>query len=359
MNLSTLGWTDALGASFASYSAAGLLPARVALQHKNAYELLTAQGDVTAECTGKLLHAATTSADLPAVGDWVAVRPRPYERHADIHAVLPRRTKFSRGAVGGTVDEQIIATNVDTVFLVTALDQNYNLRRIERYLTVAWESGAQPVVVLNKADLRPDAAHMVTEVQTAAGGAPVITLSALHQSGVELLQPWLTPGSTIALLGSSGVGKSTLINSLLGAHRQTTSDISTAVGKGRHTTTRRELIVAPRGFLVIDTPGMRELQLWDTSESAVDHAFADINVLALRCRFSDCSHGSEPGCAIQAALNDGTLDANRWHSFQKLQREQAYAARKADARLARENKTAWKRINRNLRATERMKNAED
>lgn len=349
MNLSALGWDDCCAQSFPPFAAAGLVPARVVLEHKHAYELLSPDGEFTATCTGRLLHASVRRADLPAVGDWVAIRPRPGEAHADIHAVLPRRTKFSRTAPGDTGGEQIVATNVDTVLLVTALDQNYNLRRIERYLAVAWESGAQPVVVLNKADLQADAALARSEVETIAAPAPVIALSAARGDGLEALEPWLVPGRTLALLGSSGVGKSTLINRLLGHDRQHTGEISAAVGKGRHTTTHRELIVAPSGVLVIDTPGMRELQLFDADAEALDATFADVAAFTTRCRFGDCSHRGEPGCAVEAALASGTLDPDRWASFQKLQREQAYAARKADARLARQNKADWKRINRNQR----------
>jgi ribosome biogenesis GTPase len=356
MTLSSLGWDDFFANSFQPLFHDGLVPARVALEHKHAYELLSLHGDLTAECTGRLLHHATHRAELPAVGDWVAVRLRPGESRADIHAVLPRRTKFSRTAVGASGGEQIIATNVDTVLLVTALDQNYNLRRIERYLALAWESGAQPVVVLNKSDLHVDPATAQTEVESIAVGATVVTLSATEGDGVSALDPWLMPGRTLALLGSSGVGKSTLINRILGTQRQLTSAISDAVGKGSHTTTHRELLVAPSGVLVIDTPGMRELQLWDTDAATLDTTFADVAQLIARCRFSDCSHRGEPGCAVQAALDDDTLTLDRWQSFQKLQREQAYAARKADPRLARELKSDWKKIHKAARQQTRFKN---
>lgn len=354
MSLSTLGWDDFFASALASLHRPDLIPARVTLAHKHTCVLVSATGESEGRCTGRLLHHAANRADLPAVGDWVAVSPRPGEACADIHAVLPRRTKFSRRAVGRE-EEQIVAANIDTVFLVTALDQNFSLRRIERYLAVAWESGAQPVVVLNKADLHPDPAAALAEAGRIAPGAPVVALSAARGDGLGALAPWLTAGRTVALLGSSGVGKSTLINQLLGTGRQLTSAVSEAVGKGRHTTTHRELIATPSGALVIDTPGMRELQLWDVAAGAVDSTFADVAALATQCRFHDCSHGSEPGCAVTAALEDGTLDPARWAGFEKLRREQAYAARKADPRLARANKAAWKKIHRDVRAHLREK----
>ncbi len=357
MSLISLGCTSALEASFQPYAASGLLLARVSLQHKNAYELLTGSGSLTAVCTGRLLHHSTQRADLPAVGDWVAVRVRQHEPFADIHSVLPRRTLFSRRAAGDDGGEQIVAANVDTVFLVTALDQNYNLRRIERYLALAWQSGAQPVVLLNKADLHPNPHEARAEVQAIAASAPVVVVSALQDSPATLatLAPWLVPGTTLAFLGSSGVGKSTLANTLLGAEHQRTSHVSKAVAKGRHTTTHRELVVAPGGWIVIDTPGMRELQLWDADATALDTTFADIATLAAQCHFGDCAHQSEPGCAIQAALEAGTLDFDRWQSFQKLQREQAYVARRSDPRIARARQAEWKKINRQHRADARSR----
>jgi ribosome biogenesis GTPase len=357
LNLFALGWDDGFAAAFQPHSAAGLVPARVARQHKHAYELLTPAGALAAACTGRLVHHAAGAGALPAIGDWVAVQLRPGEARADIHAVLPRRTKFSRRAPGEAEIEQVVAANIDTVLLVAALDQNFNLRRIERYLAVAWESGAQPVVVLNKADLHPDPAAARAAVNASARGAPVVLLSALgpdadRQVAVELGR-WLVAGRTLALLGSSGVGKSTLINRLLGDERLRTGAISDAVAKGRHTTTWRELMVTPGGALVIDTPGMRELQGWELDEHALDATFSDVGALAARCRFHDCSHRSEPGCAVQAALDDGSLDPGRWQSFQKLQREQAYAARRVDPRLARESKAHWKKIHLAQRAKHR------
>jgi ribosome biogenesis GTPase / thiamine phosphate phosphatase len=370
MLLSSLGWDRSFASSFEVHANAGFMPARVVLEHKHTYELFSAAGELSATCTGRMLHTAVSRAQLPAVGDWVAASQRPGELHADIHAVLPRKTKFSRRAAGESDFEQVVAANVDVVFLVTALDQNYSLRRIERYLAAAWESGAKPVVVLNKADLCMDSDAACAEVEAVALGAPVIALSALPHpapsalapdqpampvAGLEVLTPWLRPTTTVALLGSSGAGKSTLINRILGENRQATSAISTAVGKGRHTTSCRELIVAPSGVLVIDTPGMRELQLWNVTPAALSTTFAEIDELATRCRFRDCAHQGEPGCAIEAALESGELPPARWQSYQKLQREQAYAARKSDPRLAREERAVWKKLNKGLRDHLRMK----
>jgi len=351
--LTVLGWDDGHAIQFQPYLELGLQPARVLCAHRQVCEISLGAEPMHASCTGRLLHEARSIADLPAVGDWVAVRLRPAEARADIHAVLPRRTKFARRAAGPASEEQVIATNLDTVFLVTALDQNYNLRRIERYLTLAWESGAQPVIILNKADLHPTPDLMRDEVAALAAGAPVVALSATLDEGFSALDPWLLPRTTIALLGSSGVGKSTLINRLLGTDRQDTGGISTAVGKGRHTTTRRELFTTPAGVLIIDTPGMRELQFWEVEASAVQDTFADIVALAARCRFGNCAHATEPGCAVQAALADGELEPARWQSYQKLRREQAYAARQTDPKLARAHRATWRKVHLTNRARDR------
>lgn len=355
MTLSSLGWNEAHAADFQSYTSLDCQPARVVCAHKHACDVLTPAGLFSAECTGRLLHEAATTAELPVVGDWVALRLRPGEARGDIHAVLPRRTRFARRAAGPRCEEQIIAANLDTVFLVSSLDQNYNLRRIERYLLLAWESGAEPVIVLNKVDLHPAPAAACAEVAAIAPGVAVVGLSALDLTGLDTLAPWLQPGRTVALLGSSGVGKSTLTNRLLGAEVQLTSDLSNANYKGRHTTTRRELLVTPSGALVVDTPGMREIQFWSSDASAVDETFADIDQLAAHCRFHDCRHHGEPGCAIESALATGELDAGRWQSWQKLQREQAYAARKADAMLERAARQSWKKISQQARLHSRQK----
>ncbi|MDD3179099.1 MAG: ribosome small subunit-dependent GTPase A [Opitutaceae bacterium] len=357
MKLAALGWDESFAAAFAPHAAAGLQPARVICELKHAYALHTGHDEILGECTGRLLHTAASRADLPAVGDWVAARPRAADpRRVDIHAVLPRRTKFSRREPHEPGVEQIIAANVDTVFLVSALDAEFNLRRIERYLAVAWESGAQPVIVLNKSDLCPatDARHL--EVEAIAPGVPVVALSAGTGNGFAQLRPWLKQGRTLALLGSSGVGKSTLVNLMMRDDVQVTQETRSADDKGRHTTARRELFVAPSGMLIIDTPGLRELQIW---EADIGDTFADIAELAARCKFRDCTHGPEPGCAVRAALEGGVLDAGRWTSFQKLAREQAFVARQTDRRAAQANKAKWKKLHLGLRARLRIEHGGD
>ncbi len=354
-----LGWSDFFAAAFAPHAAQGRTPARVTLELKGFYEVTDADGARLGECTGRFAHEAVGPADFPVVGDWVAVTPRPGDAtRADIHAVLPRRTKFSRRAAGEEVVEQVVAANVDTVFLVSALDANFNLRRIERYLAAAHASGAQPVVLLNKADVCGAAKARMAEVQAIAPGVPVQVVSAQTRRGLKALAPWLAPGATVAFLGSSGVGKSTLINRLLGDRVQDTQEVRGADAKGRHTTTQRELLSAPGGALIIDTPGMRELQPWETGANLAA-TFTDVAGLAARCRFRDCSHTTEPGCAIAAALADGTLELARWQSYQRIQREAAYEVRRVDPRAARENKTQWKKAMKGLRQRVREKYGED
>lgn len=362
MSFVNLGWSPLHAEAFLAYSHQDLIPARVVLQHRHAYEVLSADGPFNAECTGRLLHFAASASSLPAVGDWVAIRPRlstggaagVQERKADIHAVLPRQSCLSRRAAGDRDEEQVLAANVDTLFLVTGLDQNFNVRRIERYLAVARAGHVEPVILLNKADLHPEPHRVAEELRTLVPGLPVLLLTAREGAGVAELATWLRPGRTVVLLGSSGVGKSTLINQLLGEARQKTGEVSDAVNKGRHTTSHRELIPLASGAVVIDTPGLRELQFWDVDEGAVQDSFADISRLAQHCRFHDCGHQSEPGCAILAALEDGTLAEDRWASYSKLRREQAYAARRVDPVLARRERDRWKKIHQGMRQRERF-----
>ncbi len=355
--LEALGWTDELGASFEQYRRQGLVPGRVAVQHRGACDVLTEVGELRCDLPGRLFHEAASPADLPAVGDWVAVDRRAGEPAGTIRAVLPRRTKFSRKTAWQATEEQVLAANVDVVFLVSSLNEELNLRRIERYLTLGWESGAKPVIVLTKADLVDDPAALVATVEAVAFGVPVIPLSNRTGAGLEGVRDHLGAGVTVALLGSSGVGKSTLVNTLAGAELLATQEIRDD-GKGRHTTTRRELVQLPGGGLVIDTPGMRELQLW-AADDGLDEAFDDVTALFADCRFSDCAHEVEPGCAVQAALADGRLDPDRWESYLKLQRELEHLERKLDKRAESEARKRWKALGAEAREASRLKGRRD
>jgi len=321
LDLTSLGWSEHFAHAAAGHAAAGLEPARVISEHKHAYELISAEGELTGELLGRLLKGGARSA-LPAVGDWVMIARQPGERtRAKIHAVLPRRTCFSRRAAGEKAEEQVVAANVDAVFLVSGLDADFNPRRIERYLALARGSGAEPVIVLNKADLCGEAAARVAEIRALAGGATVLAVSALVGEGVAALAPWLGRGRTVALLGSSGVGKSTLVNALLGEERQETGEVREHDQRGKHTTTRREIVPLPGGALLVDTPGMRELQLWDNAREGLVAAFPDVLELAAGCRFRDCRHEAEPGCAVRAAIGAGALPEPRFASYLKLRAE--------------------------------------
>ncbi len=339
-DLTALGWDDSLAEQFQRYARAGLRPGRVAVQHRGAYDVLTEEGELRCDVPGRLYEEASSPADLPAVGDWVAVAARPDERAGTVQAVLPRRTKFSRKTAWQASEEQVLAANVDVVFIVSSLNEDLNLRRLERYLTLAWESGARPVIVLTKADLADDVDAALAEVESVAFGAPAHAISSVTGDGLDALRAHLAPGVTVALLGSSGVGKSTLVNTLAGEELLETREIRDD-GKGRHTTTRRELVQLPGGALVIDTPGMREVQLWIADEG-LEEAFSDVTELFEHCRFSDCRHESEPGCAVKEALANGTLSPERWESYLKLQRELAHLERRLDKRAQAEERKRWK-----------------
>ena len=351
-SLETLGWNEGFARAFEEFAREHVLPGRVALEAQHIYRVFTERGELLAKAAGGLRHRAETPGDYPAVGDWVAVRLRPGEPRASILHILPRRSRFSRKVAGELTREQVVASNIDTVFLTMGLDGDYNLRRIERYLVTGWESGAFPVVLLTKADLADEAtvAARVREVETVAAGAPVHATSAPQGLGLDIIRSYLAPGRTVALLGSSGVGKSTLINRLVGQDVQRTAELSADGKRGRHTTTHRELIVLPGGGMVVDTPGLREIQLWDVGES-LKTAFAEIEVLSAECHFTDCGHDSEPRCAVRLAVAEGRLDADRLESYLKLRREVKHVAAKQDELALLEKKRKGKIL---ARAIKRM-----
>jgi ribosome biogenesis GTPase len=345
--LESLGWSPFFAEAFAPHGGQGLAPGRVTREHRGLFRVQAEAGEYVAELAGRLRHEARGRADLPAVGDWVALLPAQGLR-ATIMAVLPRRSRFARKTAGDEHDQQVAAANVDTVFLVSGLDHDFNLRRIERYLVMARESGARPVVVLNKADLSADAEHARREVERVAGGAPVHLVSVREGTGLEELEPYLRPRETVALLGSSGVGKSTLLNRLSGTERQATRAVRAHDSRGRHTTSHRQIFVLPTGALMVDTPGMRELQLWDAG-AGLDATFDDVEALAASCRFGDCAHGAEPGCAVREALAQGRLDPARLASYEKLRAEGTRLEHEQDKRARSEANRKVRALHRSAR----------
>jgi ribosome biogenesis GTPase len=344
-NLSDFGWNEFFEAHFQPYGAGGYKAGRVLLEYNHLYRVYTMEGELLAGVAGRLRHEAESRRDLPTVGDWVVLQPRAEEGKATIQAVLPRQSKFVRKAAGTRTEEQVVGANIDTIFLVTSLNQDFNLRRLERYLLVAWESGASPVIILSKADLCDDMEGKLAEIETVASGVPVHAISVISHDGLKELAQYFRHGQTVALLGSSGVGKSTLINYLIGHEVQKVREVREHDGRGQHTTTHRELILLPQGGLVLDTPGMRELHLWEGEES-LNRAFDDIEALAANCRFSDCQHKDEPHCAIREALAEGSIDAARYQSYLKLQKELKHVARKQDIGAQITEKKKWKKLSR-------------
>ncbi|MBQ60578.1 MAG: ribosome small subunit-dependent GTPase A [Gammaproteobacteria bacterium] len=349
MELIELGWNDFFQQQIKEQEES-LLPARVYRQDLGRYHLFSSQGELTGILPGRVLQHASSKAQLPTVGDWVLTAPADEKDLSPvvIERTLDRLSKFSRKEAGDKVEEQVVAANIDTVFIVSGLDDNFNINRLERYLFLTRSSGVTPVIVLNKADLCTDLETRVLALESVAMGTSIHTVSAQAGDGMDELLDYVQPGQTVALLGSSGVGKSTIINALLGYARFDTGDVREDDSKGRHTTTFREMCKLASGGLIIDTPGMREIQIW-TDESSLAISFADIDEYAIQCRFSDCQHNSEPDCAVQAAISGGELDSLRLESFRKFDRELTHLAEKQDAGARAENKKERKKFARTIR----------
>jgi ribosome biogenesis GTPase len=339
LNLYDLGWDDGFAAALEPHD--NCIAGRVSAQHRGEYDVLTEGGELRARLAGRLRHEASSAAELPAVGDWVALC------EAVVQAVLPRRTAFARKVNLGAAEAQVLAANVDSIFVVTAMDADFSPHRIERYLTLGWESGAVPALVLTKADLCNDPLALLIQAEQVAVGVATHVVSNVTGEGIDELGPYLSPAKTIALLGSSGVGKSSLANRLLGHEAQPTKGLAED-GTGRHTTTARQLIRLPGGALLVDTPGLREVQLWDADEG-IEQAFADVDELAADCRFNDCAHEREPGCAVQSAIGEGRLPRERLESYRALQRELKRLAMKQDARLRSQSRKERVAFARSLR----------
>ncbi len=357
-SLHQIGWSPAWQNAFARHSdaATGSVAARVSREHCGAYTVITEAGERSAEVSGHFRHTAQARSDFPAVGDWVVLQVPDARSTCVIHAILPRLSAFVRKGAGRTPEEQVIAANIDTAFLVSGLDHNFNPRRIERYITLAHESGADPVILLNKSDCATDLDGVLHETESIAYGIPVLLVSAKQRIGLDEVRGFLKPGTTGVLLGSSGVGKSSLINALLGVERLRTAAVREHDSRGRHTTSSRHLIPLPNGAVLIDTPGMRELQLM-AGEETVNRVFDEIAEWAGSCRFHDCAHTGEPGCAVQAALETGELCRERYESYLRQRKEIRHHQIESDIHLKIAEQKRWKAIYKSMRY--HIKNRQD
>jgi ribosome biogenesis GTPase len=340
-SLEDLGWDAARQEEWEQAKAPGQVPGRVTVEHRGQHRVWVDGGEIRARFGRRPLE---DGGSRPVVGDWVAVVPSD-SGDARIARVMPRRTALSRRAAGDRDVEQPLAANVDVAFVVAGLDGDFNPRRVERALVLVWESGARPVILLNKSDAFPEVVDRVREMEEVAAGVPVHAISAKTGDGVEVVRGALGRGVTAVLLGSSGAGKSTLANQLLGFERQATREVREDDSRGRHTTTHRELVVLPEGGILIDTPGLRELQLWASTES-LDTAFTEVADLSAACRFTDCQHEGEPGCAVRAAVADGRLPEDRLASYQKLKAELRHLETRVDVQAALDQKRKWRSIHR-------------
>ena len=348
ITLQELGWNEHFEKHFQPFKQQGFEPGRVSIENRDNYLVYTQNGESMAEVTGKLLYNANDSSDLPKVGDWVVMSMFDSNSNGIIHEILPRKTWFSRKVAGKKTEEQIVASNIDFVFIVQSLDDDFNLARLERYLVMVYEGGAQPIIVLNKIDLRDDFNEYVEKVKHTAGGTTVLPVSAKTDYSIAEFKQQLKQGQTYAFVGSSGVGKTTLINKIIGEDVFETADVREKDAKGRHITTRRQLIFISGGGLLIDTPGMRELQLWE-SEEGLEDVFDEFSNLAEACRFSDCTHTNETGCAVIGAVEDGQIAEERYTSYLKLRKELNYLNERQTQRNQFNKKRKFKEISKAIK----------
>lgn len=342
-SLKTLGWNSFFENQFEEYKKSGFVPGRISVENKNNFSVLTETGELTAEISGKLMYTADSNSQLPKTGDWVALSVFDGESNGIIHNVLERQTKVSRKKPGKTTDEQVIITNVDFIFVVQSLDNNFNINRLERYLATVYQSGAEPIVILSKADLCEDVDSKIDEIKKSHSNVKIIAVSSFQKVGIDEIIDLLECGKTYAFLGSSGVGKSTIINLLFGKEIQKTTEVRTSDNKGKHTTTKRELIILPGKGILIDTPGMRGLKLWSVEEG-VSNTFIEFEEFAGQCKYTDCTHTHETGCAVIEAVNNSIVEQSRYDNYIKMRKELRYLESRVNHKIYLEEKKKWKEI---------------